>query len=261
MINPAVYLGAFGDNAPYELLVARGSIPQARAEGAYGRLVAAAGTSAQILWPDGAYNIPPAAGVQMSIVSTSANDVVTTGTGVRQVEMHYLDANLAEQVEVINMNGLTPVLTVATNVRFIQCLHATLVGSLKVAAGTINCTNAGTLYALISAGQSRCTSSARMVPAGVYLYVEAMSAGSISSTADAQVEVELVATELDAHQYTDQGLFLSYGGVGLQSSSASLRVGTPLRFSPGTIVAFRTSTDKAATVFGSWFGHYEAIRT
>lgn len=261
MINPAIYLGALGDGAPHSLQVARGSIPQARAEGAYGRLVAGGATTSQILWPDATYNIPPAAGVQMTLVSTSANDDKDAGTGIRQVELHYLDANLAEQVELVNLEGLTPVLTVATNIRFIQCLHAHVVGSLKASAGTITASNGGLTYAQISAGQTRCTSSARMVPAGLYLYVEAMSAGAISATADAQVEVELVATELDTHQYTDSGIFLSYGGVGLQSSSAGLQVNTPMRFSPGTIVAFRTSCDKAATIFGSWFGHLEAIRT
>ncbi len=42
--------------------------------------------------------LPPSAGTQMTVVSTSANDT-NGGTGINNVEIHYVDANGNEQIE------------------------------------------------------------------------------------------------------------------------------------------------------------------
>src|SRR3990172_7622115 len=67
--------------------------------------------------------IPASAGEQMTIVSTSAADTLA-GTGVQKVDVMYIDANGVEQTEVVNLNGVTPVNTVATNIRFINAFHS-----------------------------------------------------------------------------------------------------------------------------------------
>lgn len=47
----------------------------------------------------------------LDVVSASANDVNTTGTGARQIFIDGIDANGLQQTETVNMNGLTPVTT------------------------------------------------------------------------------------------------------------------------------------------------------
>lgn len=126
----------------FQLAIARGLVPYAEPFSSYGRFVATGAVTNRIIWPDGIYNIPAPTGVQMSFVSTSAQDGVG-GTGIRTLEMHYLDADLAPQRETITLNGITPVLSVATNVRFVQCVHILTAGSGKSAAGVITVSNGG----------------------------------------------------------------------------------------------------------------------
>jgi hypothetical protein len=238
------------------LEIARGRISGACPIVGFGINTTSGSANNVILYPGPTFNIPPAAGVQMTIVSTSANDTVG-GSGVQQLEVHYLDANLDDQIELVNMNGLTPVLTVASNIRFIQCFHGHLVGATKLAEGLITCSNGGIEYARVSAGRIRCESSARMVPRGKNLFVADLSAGANSGTATAQVEIELVATQLDIHIYTEQGLFIPHGIACLQDNTATLNVTSPGPFREGAIVAMRGRTDKAATMTGTWFGWTE----
>lgn len=173
-------------------------------------------------------------------------------------ELHYLDANLAEQIEIVTMNGLTPVLTVATNIRFIQCMHIITAGTNKAAVGTINATNSAIVYGQIAAGSRRCTSSARMVPAGKVLYVLGAGAGSVSGTATARTEVKLSSTYFDGHDLTSQGVRMPFATVCLQDGSQFFNFPTPLGpFPAGTIVLMEASTDKAAIITGDWFGYLE----
>ena len=63
------------DNYGYQ--VARGNVPGAIPVGAYGYRDAGAGEVNRVIWPNGVFTLPPTSGVQMSIVSTSANDDIT----------------------------------------------------------------------------------------------------------------------------------------------------------------------------------------
>ena len=59
----------------------------------------------------------------MKLASTSANDTAA-GTGIRKVRIHYLDADHVPHEEVVTLNGLTAVNTVATDIYRINRLHA-----------------------------------------------------------------------------------------------------------------------------------------
>ena len=242
------------DNTGY--MVARGKVPGAEPIGAFGFREADAGETNRIVWPNGIFTLPPVAGVQMSIVSTSVNDTLT-GTHARETELHYLDADLNPQTELIELNGLTPVLTVATNIRFINCLHIHDVGANSFADGDITASNGGVNYAQVAAGEVRCTSSARMIPKGKICYVAGVVGGSVSGTAAAKVVIKIVASELDTFQYLDPLILFPYGGVAVQDTSETFNFPIPLRFSEGTVIAFIHTTDKAASVTGSWFGWLE----
>lgn len=75
---------------------------------------------------------------QVSIVSTSVNDT-TGGSGVRKVKLTYYDNNSNLLTEIININGNTPVLTIATNIFRIETFEVFKAGGppMDGADGTI----------------------------------------------------------------------------------------------------------------------------
>lgn len=242
----------------YLLAVARGAVPGAEPFGGFGERVTVGAVVNGLIWPNGVLYIPAIAGVQPSIASTSINDTAA-GTGVRTAEVHYLDVNLDPQAEIVTLNGTTPVLMAATDVRFIQCLHAFTVGSGGYSAGVITASFAGNTMSEIGISDLRCRSTARMVPRGKYAFVAGAIGGAVSGTAASQVHIELVATELDAHQFTQQGLFFAHGEVAMQDSSEGMLFPVPLRFKEGTIIAMTFTCDKAALVTGTYFGWLEDV--
>lgn len=238
--------------------IGRGRVYGAQPFGSYGEKTTA-GADSGVVWPDGAFVFPPSAGVQMSVVSTSVNDINTTGSGIRTIDIHYLDNNLVENVETVALNGTTPVLTVATNIRFIQCMHMVTFGSGKMAAGTITAANGGNIHSQINIGRHRCTSSVRMVPAGKRLLVTSMFAGSASGTAAASAIIRLSTPNFDGHNFITDGVFISMFSAPFQDSSGGLTLHCPIPFTEGQVVGMTFTVDKAATISASWFGWLEDI--
>lgn len=241
--------------------IARGNVAGATPISAYGRYVATGATSNHLIWPDGVFNIPSSAGVQMTLVSSSVEDDNTPGgTGARTVEIHYLDANLVPQSEIIALNGTVSVTTIATNIRFIQCIHIVTAGSAKSFVGTLTVTNGGITYAQVEAGARRCASSARMVPKGKKLYIAGAVGGSVSGTAAAGAQIKLSSTNFDGHDLTSQLIFQPFGSMGMQDTSIPYTFPIPAGpFSEGTIVAMEVTVDKASTITGDWFGWIEDV--
>lgn len=201
-------------------------------------------------------SVAPPGGLQMSIVSTSAQDG-PGGTGVRTISLHYLDADLVPREETITLNGTTPVLTVATNIRWIGEIHLLTYGSGKAFAGDITATNAGTRYKFIGAGGRTTRSSAFRVPAGKRLIVHTLYAGSSSGSAAARVTVDFVASMIDSTSFADAGLLITQGTIALQDSSVILSDGALYAVPAGEIVALRASTDKTATITAGMYGWLE----
>lgn len=119
---------------------------------------------------------PAEAGEQMTIVSDNAGDN-PTGIGVRAVKIHFLDATGLEQIEIITLNGTTPVNTVATDIRFINDMYSLTVGSNGVSTGNIAIYKTGstialTLYNLIALGGNKSLVPHRMVPFNKTLYLQ-----------------------------------------------------------------------------------------
>lgn len=116
---------------------------------------------------------PADAGDAMEVVSSNAADN-STGTGIRTLMVHFLDASGNSQVEIVTMNGTTPVPLVQTNVRFVQVIHAMTVGSNAVAEGVIDLRKVGsptTIYSMIDLGGNLSLVPHRMVPLGKILVV------------------------------------------------------------------------------------------
>lgn len=80
----------------------------------------------------------PAAAAQRSFASSSANDTAA-GTGARTVRLTYYDGSGdGPLTEIVTLNGVTSVATVATNIRFIEEIEVVTAGSGGFNAGTIS---------------------------------------------------------------------------------------------------------------------------
>jgi hypothetical protein len=109
----------------------------------------------------------------MSVVSEDANDTAA-GTGVQEIEVHYIDSAGAEQEEFVAMDGLTPVNLAASDVKFVQFIHAHAVGASGSAVGHIKIyktADSGLVYSMIAAGGNQSLAVARMVPVGTTFYL------------------------------------------------------------------------------------------
>lgn len=157
----------------------------------------------------------------------------------------------------MTLNGVTPALTVATNIRFITCMHMQTYGSGKVAAGTILASVGAQNYSEISVGKVRCSSSMRMVPAGKRLFISNVYAGSSSGTATAATVIEMVSSYFDGRDYSADSVFFPLGAFSFQDGSGGLSLDSPIILEAGAAFGLRFETDKAAVITGFWTGWIE----
>lgn len=74
--------------------------------------------------------VEPSAAAQRSIVSTSAGDAAA-GAGARTVRItYYNNTGAGPFTEIVTMNGVTPVNTVATDIRFVEKMETVTVGTV-----------------------------------------------------------------------------------------------------------------------------------
>lgn len=86
----------------------------------------------------------------VSVVSTSAQDTNLTGTGIWTMKISGLDGDYAFQQEVVEMNGLTPVLTTKSYIA-INELNPETAGTAKTAIGNISCEIGGNILSSVCA--------------------------------------------------------------------------------------------------------------
>jgi len=127
------------------------------------------------VWDGGGVYTFPDVPMQMEVVSSSTNDDID-GVGARRVEVHYLDDKYERHEEIIELDGTTPVPTVATNILRINDFHLVEVGSsgsLAGANGNIDIRHLDNLptYGRIQAGTNACLSCITTVPASSSLYI------------------------------------------------------------------------------------------
>jgi hypothetical protein len=138
------------------------------------------GTSEQDVWGiGGAYTFPPSSGGKVSVVSTNNVDN-STGSGVQQVVIDYLDTNWAAQSTVLSLNGTSTVDTDANDIMRVNSFRVSRCGTGGVAAGTITChatSGATPIYRYIIAGNTRPRAAIYTVPLGKQLYITDIGAG------------------------------------------------------------------------------------
>lgn len=132
-------------------------------------------------------NIPVLANSTLDIISSSANDTNSAGTGVRQVKVVYIDSsNALVESPAISLNGTTLVTSVLTGVNEILWLETHAAGSGGAAAGNIRLRiNGGTVEVeQITAGSNKSLSARFMVPAGHSAYIANWRAHAIGQAQD-----------------------------------------------------------------------------
>jgi hypothetical protein len=225
--------------------IARGRVSGARPFAAFGERITGGSVADSILWETGmpaTLTVPSA--VQMSFVSS--------GTDTRRMKMVYVDGDLRERDEVVTLNGTTPVLTQATDVRFINNLYS-LDGT---AARTVTVSNGGTTYAVIGTDEVQFNQAVYRVPAGRRLMLTSLYAGSVSGSSASRVVVKVETSFFNGDSFGAQGILHPVGGIGIQDAATTLSFG-PFPIPPGEIVALTFKCDKAADVLGGFFGWTE----
>ena len=246
---------------PYLYDIAEGNVPDHDYFRGFGERVAVAVVATGVdIWRGvaNAIPIPAAAGEQLEVISTSGNDDgAPVGTGVRTVEVHYLDAAGDEHEETVIMNGLGAVALNETNVRFVNDFHAATVGTGGVAAGTITLYKQGaplTVYARIAAGMNKNLSTQKMVPAGRVFYLTQWKA---TATASKPIAMRLrIPAE---HGIEFPGIFMHVDSAYLQDMSYVHTFDIPIQVPEFSIIKVTGyATQAGAEVSASWGGWIEA---
>lgn len=188
------------------------------------------------------------AGSQLSVVSTSASDTAV-------LKILYLDGTLTERVEAVQMNGTTPVLTQATNIRAINGAYLMNNG----AVGTITGTAGGIQQLRINALDIQYNAALYRVPAGKRLMLDTMFAGSTSGSSAAKAIVKVEGSFANGDLFGDQGFLHPVAGVGMQDVSVTMPNFGPFAIPAGQWIGFTAITDKVATVTAGAFGWLEDI--
>ena len=245
-----------------QINIPRGKYTGARLLTSYGERTTAGAETDLPIWPDGAAISLAPYGSGVTIQSTSANDTAD-GTGIQAVHLHYVRQDYSPVDDVIvELNGTTPVPINDPQFLFMQCMHIVpgRVGSGLKAAGHITAENAAgtSTYSEIATGKVRCSSSFRIVPKGMRLFVDVAAASSVSATADTTSLIRIVANSIEGHRYDDPFLLIPQASIGVQNNAvAAAFPGGIGPFTAGTIVGCTHTSNKAATVTCDLFGRLE----
>lgn len=172
--------------------------------------------------------IPNPGGIQLELVSSLAADDIA-GTGIQKVEIHYLDTSNAEQNETVEMSGVAPKTTIATDINKIQWIHAKQVGSGGVAAGNITLRTTGgggSDFSYIKAGGNQSLSAIYHIPAGKTGYILGWNASGIIKI----INFSLRATMERFDQALLPGIFLFQDVLSLSDSvSGWIKFESPIK--------------------------------
>ena len=218
-------------------------------------------TSFEDLWEvGGPYVFPAAGGIQMEVASTGASAANDTalGSGVQQVMIHYLLAGYVPGFEFIEMDGVTPVNTVATDILRVQNMHSSRVGSGGVAAAeiTLEDTTSAVEYTRIRTGLNTSLTGVWTVPAGKTLYITQWETSAIATNANRTAEFFLRATS-SFHGFLLPGIFNVKDISHLTSGSIETTFDLPLKIPAKADVKVTVKSSAAMETAGHIEGWYE----
>lgn len=227
--------------------IARGIVPGSQPYAMYGERVFSGATDESVLWETG-----------MPLTLTVPNNVALTVTASsstdygKRLRLVYLDSDLVSRSVILTLGSVPPV---SPQVRAVETMYS-LDGNL---VGSATASNGGTTYALIPAGSIKFDTGLRRIPAGKRLIVYALYAGSTSGSSASRVNIELVASFFNGDSFADAGHLLTYAAVGVQDSTVTLGMPSPIAIPAGEWVGFVASCDKGADITAGLFGWMEDI--
>lgn len=198
---------------------------------------------------------------QRSIISASASDAAA-GTGARTVTITYLDSTCAGPfTEVVTLNGITAVNTVATNICFIEKIQVTTVGSNASNVGIISLKAAtaggGATIWTIAAADNQTFGAHHYIPTGKTCNITGVSSGHNGTTVGSGALFVLkslpigVANAVEV-QVTD---FIRLYG---QSSTFSRAYTSPVKVTgPARLISYVSPETTSSTIYRSAFDYFE----
>jgi hypothetical protein len=180
-------------------------------------------------------------------VSSSASD-----TG--EIVIRYLDGNLISRNERLQLDGTTPVLTQATDIRAVNNVY--YVDGAGV-IGNVVATNGGVTYFRLNIGDIQFNTSMQRVPAGKRLMINGLYGGSVSGSSDSRTTLKLETSFINGDSFANTGLLHPVAAIALQDSSSTLGGFGPFPIPAGEWVGFTASCDKSADVVAGLFGWIE----
>ena len=194
-----------------------------------------AGATEYPLWGAQAVYAFPTAAAGLEILSASANDA-SAGTGIRTIQIDYLDSNYAEKSTIVTLNGTSVVATSALDIFRVNRIRTLTAGTGLKAAGLISLRNLADtpFYAYILAGYNESEQCIYTVPAGKELYIEEVT-GSLGSSAAGKSTTFFIKSNYDRESdsftgYGATGILLSHYSFLTMDSSVNIPFKRPLRF-------------------------------
>lgn len=137
---------------------------------------------------------PELSNATLDIISSSASDTNTAGTGIRQVKVVYTDTsnNIVESAA-INLNGTTLVPSVLTGVNSILWMEAVTVGSGGRAAGNIRLRINGGVVEVeqISTQNNKSFTGRFTVPVGFTAYIPDWRTHAINNDQNVRIQAQV----------------------------------------------------------------------
>jgi hypothetical protein len=228
--------------------VARGIVPGSEPYSVFGERILANDSKNVVITENGMPTtlIVPQS-IQLSVVSSSASD-----TGM--VAIRYLDGGLVSRTEKVQLNGTTPVLTQATDIRAIN--NAYYIDGAAV-IGNVSGTNGDVTYFRIKIGDIQFNTSMQRVPAGKRLMINGLYGGSVSGSSASRITLRLTTSFINGDSFANTGLLHPVAAIALQDSSSTLGGFGPFPIPAGEWVGFTASCDKEADVVAGLFGWIE----
>lgn len=244
---------------PYTDSIVAGPVEYFAAQGTRSNVTTA--TNGNDIWSGTATTlpIPPSAGEQMTIVSTSVNDD-SGNTGINTIEIHYLDANGNEQAETITMDGTTPVNTTATNIRFVNDFYAESVGTAGGAVGNIIIYKFGapaTIYSQINPGHFKHSNTARMVPKDKVCLIESfvVSGGAAAGGKSAQINLKVTSHHGILFSVSPNPVFQKEAVILVFNSAQVIKFETPVLVPAFAVIKCTSyATVGGADIAANWYG-------